>query len=68
MPADPDDRTLLQAIRAYCAAQASRPWPLTAEAQARRRAYADVARAAGDLLAEPEESSHDALLISACGV
>jgi hypothetical protein len=65
---DAADRAMLQAIRAYCAAQASRPWPRTAEAQARRRAYGKVARAASALLAEPEESTPAALLISNIGV
>jgi hypothetical protein len=49
---DDDDRRLLQAIHAHCADQSLRPWPPTAEAQARRRAYAKVARAARELLEE----------------
>jgi hypothetical protein len=59
MPGEDDDRPMLQAIRDYCSAHAAAerggegaaPTP---EAQARRRAYARVARAAGELLEEME--------------
>jgi hypothetical protein len=59
---------MLRAIRAYCLAQAARPRPQTPEAQARRRACEKAARAASELLAAPEESTSDILLISSFGL
>jgi hypothetical protein len=57
MPEEDDDRRLLQAIHAHCAAQclaAERGGGImpTAEQRARQRAYGKVARAASELLAE----------------